>query len=295
MAKITLDCKYCGAPLVIQSGETLVKCEYCGMTTVIEAPEGVGPLVEYAFMILENGRFKDASREFENVLRRAPKNSDAHLGKLMAEFQIKTKDEMKTCVRRFCDSENYKNLMKYGSPEWVNIVRSNNIAALRQERDGYIRELNEMKQYNQMVENNLKRNIDDALRTLKNIKITICVCAASAGFGFLFSLISSFGNSETSLILGFLGFYVSVIFVIIAVCIGCLTNKNNGKNSTTNSPFKNNQSNKTLTYPLVKERIKDAEIKLQYTCTGNRTRENEKQNKINALQAIIDDEEKKLQ
>ncbi len=295
MAKITLDCKYCGAPLVIQSGETLVKCEYCGMTTVIEAPEGVGSLVEYAFMILENGRFKDASREFENVLRRAPKNSDAHLGKLMAEFQIKTKDEMKTCVRRFCDSENYKNLMKYGSPEWVNIVRSNNIAALRQERDGYIRELNEMKQYNQMVENNLKRNIDDALRTLKNIKITICVCAASAGFGFLFSLISSFGNSETSLILGFLGFYVSVIFVIIAVCIGCLTNKNNGKNSTTNSPFKNNQSNKTLTYPLVKERIKDAEIKLQYTCTGNRTRENEKQNKINALQAIIDDEEKKLQ
>ncbi len=294
MAKITLDCKYCGAPLVIQSGETLVKCEYCGMTTVIEAPEGVGPLVEYAFMILENGRFKDASSEFENVLRRAPKNSDDHLGKLMAEFQIKTKDEMKTCVRRFCDSENYKNLMKYGSPEWVNIVRSNNIAALKQERDGYTRELNDMKGYNQIVENNLKRYVDDALRTLKNIKITICVCAAFACFGFLFSLISSSGNSETSLILGPLGLCVSVIFGMVAICIGCPNNKNNGKNSTTNSTFKKNQSNKAFTYPLAKERIKDAEIELQYTCTGNRTKENEKQNKINTLQAIIDDEEKKL-
>ena len=295
MAKITLDCKYCGAPLVIQSGETLVKCEYCGMTTVVEAPEGVGPLVEYAFMILENGRFKDASKEFENVLRRAPKNSDAHLGKLMAEFQIKTKDEMKTCVRRFCDSENYKNLMKYGSPEWVNIVRSNNIAALRQERDGYIRELNEMKQYNQMVENNLKRHVDDELKALNNVKIAIYACVAFAGFAFLLFLISFSGNSETSLGLGLGSFYAAVIFGIVAVCLGCSNNKNNGKNSTTNSPFKNNQSNKTLTYPLVKERIKDAEIKLQYTCTDNRTRENEKQNKINALQAIIDDEEKKLQ
>ena len=281
MAKITLDCKYCGAPLVIQSGETLVKCEYCGMTTVVEAPEGVGPLVEYAFMILENGRFKDASREFENVLRRAPKNSDAHLGKLMAEFQIKTKDEMKTCVRRFCDSENYKNLMKYGSPEWVNIVRSNNIAALGQERDGCIRELDYMKHNNMSYENNLKNRVNDANNALSSYKISIlisAVCTAAAWVVMFGSMI--LGNTDSS----------SSFSAVCLLLAGAFSG------TTVYLVFGKDKDNKTETNRGKKEQeVKIAQEKLNYACNINRNKENELQNRINTLQAIIDDEEKKLQ
>ncbi len=291
MENTKLNCKYCGAPLVVLNGETLVKCEYCGMTTVVEAPQGVAPLVEYGFMILENGRFEDADNAFENALKGAPRNSDAHLGKLMTEYKIKTRDEMKTCVRRFSESENYKNLMKYGSPEWINIVRNNNVNAIKQERDGYIKQLADMKQYHQIEENRQKKNIEEALKSLKTMKNLICILSAFAGLGlFLLIIAVSCENNNALIFMSIACFYIFSVCGLATLCFGLLKGQNTGKQS----PMTNNTFNKkSYNYDSAKKRVKEANERLTFTCNSNRQKENELQNKIDVLQASIDNDEKK--
>jgi len=71
------------------------------------APIAVAPLLERAFMFLEDGKWEEADEYCEKVLDQEPKNAEAYLGKLMAELQVKTKGKLRNVKNPFDKNDNY--------------------------------------------------------------------------------------------------------------------------------------------------------------------------------------------
>ncbi len=119
--------------------ETVIKEPVIKETTVIREPGGApivggvntAALIERAFMFLEDGDFEKADEFCEQVLNQEPKNPSAYLGKLMAELNVKKREDLKHCAKPFDGSGNYKKLARFGD------------GALNAELDGYIKEINE--------------------------------------------------------------------------------------------------------------------------------------------------------
>ena len=74
----------------------------------------VEPLLERAFMFLEDGEWENADEFFEQVLNLEPKNAEAYLGKLMAELHVKTRDALKDQPEPFDNRNNYKKAYRFG-------------------------------------------------------------------------------------------------------------------------------------------------------------------------------------
>ena len=104
----------------------------------------IDPLLERAFMFLEDGDFQRADAFLEQVLNQAPQNAYAYLGKLMVEFRIQRKEDLSSCPKTFKQSNNYKRILLFGSRD------------LKQEVEGYL--LSATKQIEERTENN-RRNI----------------------------------------------------------------------------------------------------------------------------------------
>ena len=81
------------------------------------APDNTSMLVKRIFVFLEDGDWNSADQYCEKVLDINVENAEAYLGKLMAELQVKTKDELKNCAKPFDNSNNYKRLLKFADDE----------------------------------------------------------------------------------------------------------------------------------------------------------------------------------
>ena len=110
-------------------------------TTAPTAPQSVvvpaaaaastAPLLKRAFMFLEDGNWQEADAYCEKVLDIDPENAEAYLGKLMAELNVRQREELKDCEKPFTDSKNYQKTMRFGN------------TALQEELNGYINFINE--------------------------------------------------------------------------------------------------------------------------------------------------------
>ena len=81
------------------------------------------PLLERAFMFLEDGRWQDANIYCEKVLDIDPKNAEAYLGKLMTELQVKTRKALADCAEPFDDKDNYSKVIRFGDEKLENEMR----------------------------------------------------------------------------------------------------------------------------------------------------------------------------
>ena len=72
------------------------------------------PLLERAFMFLEDGDFARADEFCEKVLNLDPKNAEAYLGKLMAELKVKKREGLKDAALPFDDRNNYQKAVRFG-------------------------------------------------------------------------------------------------------------------------------------------------------------------------------------
>ena len=92
------------------------------------------PLLERAFMFLEDGKWDDANDYCEKVLDADPKNARAYLGKLMAELKVKNEDKLKDLAMPFDSNSNYSKALRFGDEKLVTKLRGDN---------DFIRERNE--------------------------------------------------------------------------------------------------------------------------------------------------------
>ena len=72
------------------------------------------PLLQRAFIFLEDGKWNDANTYCEKVLDLEPENAQAYLGKLMAEQKVKKQEQLRDCAEPFDHSDNYQKACRFG-------------------------------------------------------------------------------------------------------------------------------------------------------------------------------------
>lgn len=88
-------------------------------------------LIAKAFASLEEGDWQKADEYCEKVLETDAENAEAYLGRLMAESEIKSRDELKNYSKPLEDSEYYHKIISNGDEELVELVKSVNDSALK--------------------------------------------------------------------------------------------------------------------------------------------------------------------
>ena len=97
-------------------------------TVVVQQQSGhAAPLLERAFMFLEDGDWAKADDFCEQVLNLEPKNAQAYLGKLMAELKVRKRGALKDCTEPFDESSNYQKALRFGD-EKLKVELSGDIA-----------------------------------------------------------------------------------------------------------------------------------------------------------------------
>lgn len=84
-------------------------------TVVVQQQSGyAAPLLERAFMFLEDGDWAKADQFCEQVLNIEPKNALAYLGKLMAELKVRKREALKDCAAPFDNRNSYQKAIRFG-------------------------------------------------------------------------------------------------------------------------------------------------------------------------------------
>ena len=94
------------------------------------------PLLDRAFICLEDGEFGKADELLEQVLNTEPRLANAYVGKLMAELHVKNQDDLKQCAMPFDDRNNYNKAIRFADEQ------------LSSKLKGYILHINERNETN---------------------------------------------------------------------------------------------------------------------------------------------------
>ena len=96
------------------------KAKIIKATVITGSSVAIEPLFKRADMALADGEFGSADAFYEQILNQDPENAEAYVGKLLAEFQIKTKGSLKNCEVSFEHSKNYKKAIQFANEELKN-------------------------------------------------------------------------------------------------------------------------------------------------------------------------------
>ena len=96
------------------------------------------PLLKRAVMFLEDGDWAKADDFCEQVLNIDPENSQAYVGKLMAELKVHRQSDLVNCADPFDNRNSYKKAVRFASPE------------LRDELEGYVESIKDRNETNRL-------------------------------------------------------------------------------------------------------------------------------------------------
>ncbi len=77
----------------------------------------IAPLLERAYLFLEDGAWEEADEYCEKVLDREPKEARAYLGKLLAALHCHTFEELMETSTPFDENEHYKKVLCFADPK----------------------------------------------------------------------------------------------------------------------------------------------------------------------------------
>ncbi len=92
-------------------------------TVAVGGSVNVEPLLERAFMFLEDGDWGEANEYCEKVLDQDPKNARAYLGKLMAECRVRRMEDLQNCEQPFDGSGNYNKILRFAEPKLIETLK----------------------------------------------------------------------------------------------------------------------------------------------------------------------------
>ena len=107
-------------------------------TVAVGGNVNVEPLLERAFMFLEDGDWGEANEYCEKVLDQDPKNARAYLGKLMAECRACRMEDLQNCRQPFDGSGNYNKILRFAEPKLIETLK------------GYIAHINERNEHDRL-------------------------------------------------------------------------------------------------------------------------------------------------
>lgn len=137
-----LQCEICGGKLMGKPGG-IFECDSCGMeystawakekiqeikgtvkvegtvevqgTVKVEGGATAENFLKRGNLALEDGKWEDARKAFDEALNLDAECAEAYLGKLMAELWIKTRSELKECEDPFDWNSNYQKAIRFAS------------------------------------------------------------------------------------------------------------------------------------------------------------------------------------
>ena len=98
---------------IIRGIKKIVKVDAPKSPVVTVANSNVTPLLQRAFMFLEDRDWDSADEYCEKVLDMEPQNARAYLCKLMAELEVETQELLKDQEHPFDDNNNYKKAVRF--------------------------------------------------------------------------------------------------------------------------------------------------------------------------------------
>lgn len=136
-----LQCEICGGKLIGKPGGVF-ECEYCGTeystewakakiqeikgtvkvegtvevkgSVQVEGTANAQSLVKRGNLALEDGKWDDAEKYFDEALNADPENAEAYLGKLMADLKVCRCEDLKKQALPFDENGNYKKAIRFG-------------------------------------------------------------------------------------------------------------------------------------------------------------------------------------
>ena len=117
-----------GIKKIVSAGASKVEVK---KTVAVGGNVNVEPLLERAFMFLEDGDWGEANEYCEKVLDQNPKNARAYLGKLMAECRACRMEDLQNCRQPFDGNGNYNKILRFAEPKLIETLK------------GYIAHINE--------------------------------------------------------------------------------------------------------------------------------------------------------
>ncbi len=127
----------------------------------------VAPLVERAFIFLEDGKWESADEYCEKALDLEPKNAQAYLGKLLAEYKKHNIKELADCDKSLLDNDNFTKVKRY-----ADVCLTENINALVKQIEQSLYEKDAGNKYNKAKKLSKivsKNNLEKALSLYNEI------------------------------------------------------------------------------------------------------------------------------
>ena len=85
--------------------------------------KAINPLLDRAFIFIEDGDFESGNEYCEKVLDEDPRCGEAYLAKLMMDMKVKNRRDLATVVTTFEDNVNYKRILRFGSEALIDEVK----------------------------------------------------------------------------------------------------------------------------------------------------------------------------
>lgn len=154
-----------GIKKIVSAGASKVEVK---KTVAVGGSVNVEPLLERAFMFLEDGDWGEANEYCEKVLDQDPKNVRAYLGKLMAECRACRMEDLQNCRQPFDGSGNYNKVLRFAEPKLIETLK------------GYIAHINERNEnarltgiYNRAVSTMNEANSENGYKAAAEIFKTV--------------------------------------------------------------------------------------------------------------------------
>ncbi|MBR3863452.1 MAG: leucine-rich repeat protein [Clostridia bacterium] len=134
----------------------------------------VVPLLERAFLFLEDGEFDRAGDFCEQVLNQDPQNAKAYLAKLMIDFGVRIPKDLVLCEAQIEKNGNYQKAIRFGDDdlkqqlqEYRNIIQKN--CEDKKKEDIYLGALKKLAESKEENTETAIELLDDALKDLGKI------------------------------------------------------------------------------------------------------------------------------
>ncbi len=98
-------------------GDSKAKAAVKETVVVSTSTANVAPLLERAFLYLEDANWAAADEYCEKVLDQDPKNAEAYLCKLLSELRCRNKEQLKTKSTFITSKPNYEKAIRFAAPE----------------------------------------------------------------------------------------------------------------------------------------------------------------------------------
>lgn len=121
-------------------------------TVLNSGNNNITPLLKRAFMFLEDGAWDKADDFCEQVLNQDPENAEAYLGKLMAELNVRRREDLKEQTESFENKDNYGKVLRFADN------------ALEAEMQGYVKDVKKRSENARLtgIYNNAKKAMEAA-------------------------------------------------------------------------------------------------------------------------------------